>query len=213
MQRRSTQLFFNARNSRSLSTTPFLFNRSSRNVYNSFFNKIETLQHHQKQESAIQRTTTTTTTQQARHFQKNIVKLNRQNQGVRVVHLNNTRDGGSRFNKSTLIIFAVMGIGGLIVIATSLDKAPVTGRYRLIFWSAQAEQLFGASLFKQFKQRALPPNHKYSVLVNDIGTQIQSVLGAQASQHWEFIVVDDKSINAFCLPGTCHFYIIQTPST
>lgn len=66
-----------------------------------------------------------------------------------------------RKGPSKITILMVL-VGGAVVLylASCVERMPVTGRYRMIFWSPETESFFGDQAFQVFARNALPPNHK-----------------------------------------------------
>ena len=96
---------------------------------------------------------------------------------------------------------AVLGTG---YVGMHIERAPVTGRHRIIFLNMEEEAKIGAHEFQSFiaqnRGRMYHPSHEYTKLVRRLGTRIAS---ASSMRHlpWEFAVVEDASPNAFALPG------------
>jgi predicted Zn-dependent protease len=106
-------------------------------------------------------------------------------------------------------------IGGACLIVYVLldiffkEKVPVIGRKRLLLLPLSYEKEMGLQQFKQIKQssKVLLPNHEYSQIIQSVGNRIKSVAGTDLGFKWEFIVVDEPVLNAFCLPaGKVVFY-------
>ncbi|PNV82510.1 MAG: peptidase M48 family protein [Sulfurimonas sp.] len=98
------------------------------------------------------------------------------------------------FNKIYLVIFMFLVVG-------CVDKTPITGRSQVVFISAEQERALGESSYREFLKNAkLSRDAAQSARIKKIGDKI-----AQAAQRpdfeWEFNLIEDKQINAFCLPG------------
>eukprot|EP00878_Enallax_costatus_P000134 GHUV01000175.1.p1 GENE.GHUV01000175.1~~GHUV01000175.1.p1 ORF type:complete len:514 (+),score=173.27 GHUV01000175.1:224-1765(+) len=104
----------------------------------------------------------------------------------------------------------------LLQISTVEQKVPFTLRKHTVLLPVWAELLLGQYSFTQILQqpqyrgKALPPDHPDVKLVKKIAERIISAVeeghGAGFQKHiekfdWEVTVLDDKTINAFVLPG------------
>ena len=97
-------------------------------------------------------------------------------------------------NKIYLIIVTLLFIG-------CTGKTPITGREQVIFMSPGEEKALGESSYKEFLSKAKISSDKVqSARVKNIGKKI-AVAADRADFEWEFNLVEDKQINAFCLPG------------
>jgi predicted Zn-dependent protease len=85
---------------------------------------------------------------------------------------------------------------------TGCVRAPGTARDQLIFISEEKEIAMGVSAFHEvLRQAPLSPNPEINELVHSVGERIAKAAN-KPEYHWEFAVIqDDKTINAFCLPG------------
>ena len=81
------------------------------------------------------------------------------------------------------------------------EPAPYTGRQRVILLSKSQEMAMGESAFKEImsREKILPVSHPKSKLVSQVGRELARA--SKTDLPWEFIVVDDPSVNAFVLPG------------
>jgi Zn-dependent protease with chaperone function len=104
----------------------------------------------------------------------------------------------------------------LLQISTVEQKVPFTLRKHTVLLPVWAELLLGQYSFSQILQqpqyrgKALPPDHSDVKLVKRIAERIISAVeeghGAGFQKHiakfdWEVTVLDDKTVNAFVLPG------------
>ena len=102
-------------------------------------------------------------------------------------------------------LYAVLGTGtavGLFQTLAGCYRAPGTARDQLIFFSEEKEIAMGVSAFHEvLRQAPLSPNPDVNELVHRVGERIAKAAN-KPEYHWEFAVIqDDKTINAFCLPG------------
>jgi predicted Zn-dependent protease len=90
---------------------------------------------------------------------------------------------------------------GLALLAVACASAPYTGRRQFLFTSEGSETRMGYQAFEQIKrQYKVSQDPEANALVTRVGRRI-----AEAAQRpdyrWEFLVLDGKEANAFCLPG------------
>lgn len=94
---------------------------------------------------------------------------------------------------------AALGLFGSIV---GCYRAPGTGRDQLIFISEEKEIKMGVTAFREvLRQAPLNMNPEINEMVHRVGQRIAAAAN-KPEYHWEFAVIqDDKTINAFALPG------------
>lgn len=94
-------------------------------------------------------------------------------------------------------------LAGLVVLLLAgCESVPVTGRKQLQMVSEQQEIKMGLTSFKEIlgKER-LEQDPAVNARVQRIGRRIAAATG-RTDYQWEFRVIDnDKTLNAFCLPG------------
>src|SRR5215469_2372736 len=90
------------------------------------------------------------------------------------------------------------GLAALPLCACS--TVPVTGRSQLNLLDADTEMQLGVRSFAEVKQQS-PISHDpaANAMVQRVGRRIAAVSGINAN--WEFIVIAEKQVNAFALPG------------
>jgi predicted Zn-dependent protease len=93
----------------------------------------------------------------------------------------------------------------LMCIALSLvacENVPITGRSQLRLISAGEEARMGLSAYQEvLKKEKLSHDPALNAMVTRVGRRIAAATGRSDFQ-WEFKVFDDdKTVNAFCLPG------------
>ncbi|MBH0198159.1 MAG: M48 family metallopeptidase [Nitrospira sp.] len=104
-----------------------------------------------------------------------------------------------------------MGLYGALKMGTSIGllsalagcyRAPGTSRDQFIYISEEKEIAMGISGFHEVLRKArLSDNLEVTDMVNRVGTRIAAAANKPEYQ-WEFVVIqDDRSINAFALPG------------
>lgn len=104
-----------------------------------------------------------------------------------------------------------MGLYGALSVGASLGflstlagcyRAPGTSRDQFIYISEEKEIAMGISGFHEILRKArLSEDLEVTEMVNRVGTRIAAAANKPEYQ-WEFVVIqDDRSINAFALPG------------
>lgn len=89
----------------------------------------------------------------------------------------------------------------LLLFVYACATVPYTERKQIMMLSEGEEETVGQTLFTQVKQESkISPSPEYNALVNEVGRRIASVADKPDYQ-WEFVVIEDKSQNAFALPG------------
>lgn len=84
---------------------------------------------------------------------------------------------------------------------TGCGSVPVTGRSQLLMVSEQEEQQMGLQAFRDtLSKKSLSTDAVQNERVNRIGRRIALASG-RSDYAWEFRVIRDKELNAFCLPG------------
>ncbi len=102
---------------------------------------------------------------------------------------------------------------GLLLLMVHCSKVPVTGRKQLkIIPTSQMSQL-SFSQYEQVKQQTppLPDSDPRVIQVKKVGQKIATAVNTYLSQNgfkdrvsqfeWEFNVVDEPTVNAWCMPG------------
>jgi predicted Zn-dependent protease len=102
-------------------------------------------------------------------------------------------------------LYSVLNMGASIAALSTLAgcyRAPGTSRDQFIYISEEKEIAMGISGFHEVLRKArLSDNLDVTDMVNQVGTRIAAAANKPEYQ-WEFVVIqDDRSINAFALPG------------
>lgn len=102
-------------------------------------------------------------------------------------------------------LYGLLGAGAAVGLLSSVAgcyRAPGTARDQLIFFSEEKEMQFGLEAYREvLRQARLSENTGVNELVQRVGQRIAKAANKQDYQ-WEFAVIeDDKTVNAFCLPG------------
>ncbi len=78
---------------------------------------------------------------------------------------------------------------------------PLTGRQQVLLMSEQEERALGAQTFRDYLAKATPSRDPAARgQVTRVGRRIAAVTGRDDFR-WDFRVVDEDQVNAFCLPG------------
>lgn len=89
----------------------------------------------------------------------------------------------------------------LIMIAGCTYKTPYTNRSQMIFMSQKEEMALGEKSYKEsLSQSKIITGTKDAIRIKTIGARIAKVANRNDFQ-WEFNLVEDEAVNAFCLPG------------
>ena len=116
------------------------------------------------------------------------------------------RRAALRFGTQGLIgLCTVLGGGAALSLFNSLGgcyRAPGTARDQLIFFSEEKELQYGLEAYREvLRQTRLSANPEINEQIQRVGRSIAAVANKPEYQ-WEFAVIDDqKTVNAFCLPG------------
>jgi len=102
-------------------------------------------------------------------------------------------------------VCVALGAGSALSLFSSLAgcyRAPGTGRDQLIFFSEEKEMQLGISAYRDvLRQARLSDNPDSNEMIQRVGRRIAEV-ARKPEYQWEFAVIDDdKTVNAFCLPG------------
>ncbi|WP_447603437.1 M48 family metallopeptidase [Nitrospira sp. Nam80] len=94
------------------------------------------------------------------------------------------------------------GAAGLLQTVTGCVRAPGTARDQFIYISEEKEIAMGLNAFREvLRQAPLSENPEINEMVHRVGNRIAQAANKPEYQ-WEFAVIqDDKTINAFALPG------------
>lgn len=95
----------------------------------------------------------------------------------------------------------VLIITTIFIIAGCTHKTPYTNRSQMIFMSPKEELALGEQSYKQALSKAKVLTGTYDAQrVKKIGHKIAQVAN-KPDFKWEFNLVEDEAMNAFCLPG------------
>ena len=89
----------------------------------------------------------------------------------------------------------------IALLALGCAKVPYTNRSQLILVSQQEETALGAQAFGQVVAKSrIDPSPTVNRDVREVGERLARVANRPDFQ-WKFVVIDDRQVNAFCLPG------------
>ncbi|MAC82510.1 MAG: peptidase M48 family protein [Arcobacter sp.] len=95
----------------------------------------------------------------------------------------------------------ILVITALFIVAGCTHKTPYTNRSQMIFMSSQEELALGEQSYKQALSKAKIINNTYDARrVKSIGAKIAAAAN-RPDFKWEFTLVENTAMNAFCLPG------------
>jgi len=119
------------------------------------------------------------------------------------VRFDQRNPSGPETKRGYVLVLGLAGAGGMYYVA-HLDRAPYTGRRRMIDISPAQEKRLGEQQFQMIldmnAQQVLPSNHPTTRRISTIGQRIANVTEVKDFD-WQFVVIDSREPNAFCLPG------------
>lgn len=91
--------------------------------------------------------------------------------------------------------------GALAMLVAACQTVPLTGRQQLILVSSEEELALGEEAYKKtLKSAKLSEDRAETLMVRHVGERIAKAAN-RPDFKWEFNLVEDKTPNAFCLPG------------
>jgi len=99
-----------------------------------------------------------------------------------------------------LSIFSIATLAGIFLAAC--ETVPITGRSQLQLLGERQEAQMGLTAYRDtLRKEKISNDPKQNELVQRVGRRIAEATG-KTDYQWEFRVIDnDKTVNAFCLPG------------
>jgi predicted Zn-dependent protease len=92
-------------------------------------------------------------------------------------------------------------LAGMLVAALACESVPHTGRSQVMMLSQGQEQQMGQEAYQEIlKKSKISADPALNAQITRVGRRIAEATGKTDFQ-WEFAVIDDKQVNAFCLPG------------
>lgn len=106
----------------------------------------------------------------------------------------------SRRSPAMRLSLAFAGLA-LILAATSCAVVPETGRRQLNWMTTQEEAQAGLQAYDAYKAKRRPSsNATWQAQVRRVGSRLATVVEVPYA-HWQFVVFEDDTPNAFALPG------------
>ena len=100
-------------------------------------------------------------------------------------------------SRTSILLLAL----GLTVLVAGCASAPYTGRRQLLFTSEGSETRMGYQAFQEVKRHyRVCQDPEINALVTKVGRRIADA-AQRPDYRWEFVVLEGKEANAFCLPG------------
>jgi predicted Zn-dependent protease len=88
-----------------------------------------------------------------------------------------------------------------LLLAVACQTVPITGRSQLLILPESEELKMGLSAYEEVvKKSRVSTDPAINAQVVRVGTRIAEATG-KSDYQWEFKVLEDKQVNAFCLPG------------
>jgi predicted Zn-dependent protease len=112
-------------------------------------------------------------------------------------------------NKLNIITFSLIGL----VVIGACSKVPITGRRQAHLLPESMLMSESSLAYSQFlsTNKKVADSETNAVMVKKVGARIQSAVTQYMNQHkmssriagykWEFNLVDDNTVNAWCMPG------------
>ena len=93
-------------------------------------------------------------------------------------------------------------VGGMVSVLEGCVRAPGTARDQFIYISEEKEMAMGISAYREVLRKApVSDDPELNEMVNRVGNRIAAAANKPDYQ-WEFAIIrDDRTINAFALPG------------
>jgi metalloendopeptidase OMA1, mitochondrial len=89
----------------------------------------------------------------------------------------------------------------VLLTVAACQTVPVTGRSQLVLISQGEETAMGLDSYQQVIQKSkVSTDQRLNDQVTRVGRRIADATG-RTDYQWEFRVIEDKQVNAFCLPG------------
>ncbi len=97
--------------------------------------------------------------------------------------------------------FGLMAALTALLVVSACASAPYTGRRQLLLTSEGHENTLGYQAFSQLKQQQkVSRDPQLNEMVTRVGQRIAAAAN-RPDYKWEFVVFEDETPNAFCLPG------------
>ena|SRR3989442_199747 len=88
-----------------------------------------------------------------------------------------------------------------VLAAIACQSVPLTGRHQIMLLPEGTELQMGLTSYREvLKKSKVSSDAALTAQVTRVGQRIAAATG-RSDYQWEFKVIDDKQVNAFCLPG------------
>lgn len=95
----------------------------------------------------------------------------------------------------------IFALSALFFALNGCATVPYTDRQQIMMVSAEEESQLGATLFTDVKKSSkINTDASMNSMVSSVGKRIAAAAD-RPEYKWEFVVVEDKTVNAFALPG------------
>ena len=115
------------------------------------------------------------------------------------------------FIKKSTTMFKKIVLFSLLLASVACSTVPITGRRQLSLVSSAEMQSMSYSAYRQVMDTSRVLNNSDAAMVKRVGVRIQRAVETYMAQHnmtdqlagfqWEFNLIQDKQINAWCMPG------------
>lgn len=127
-----------------------------------------------------------------------------------IILSDNTNQKESQMRKMRIVLLAL--VAAILVGCGTSSTVPITGRKRTLMVSDEQVLSLSNQQYQQYMQSAKPStNAANTAMVKRVGQNLANAvvsylnangLGNEVSQYkWEFNLVQDQQVNAFCMPG------------
>jgi predicted Zn-dependent protease len=127
-----------------------------------------------------------------------------------IILSDNTNQKESQMRKMRIVLLAL--VAAILVGCGTSSTVPITGRKRTLMVSDEQVLSLSNQQYQQYMQSAKPStNAANTAMVKRVGQNLANAvvsylnangLGSEVSQYkWEFNLVQDQQVNAFCMPG------------
>lgn len=94
-----------------------------------------------------------------------------------------------------------LAIASVLLLFAACETVPITGRSQIMLLPEGNELAMGLDAYKEVLKKSRVSNDAgANAQVTRVGQRIAQATG-RADYQWEFKVIEDKQVNAFCLPG------------
>jgi predicted Zn-dependent protease len=95
----------------------------------------------------------------------------------------------------------LLAVALVLLVAVACQTVPITGRSQIMLLPEGEELRMGLTAYQEVLSKAkVATDPAVNTQVRRVGDRIATATG-RTDYKWEFTVIDDKQVNAFCLPG------------